>query len=137
VSRRIIFPLAVLLAQSRWETGQLGEATTAVPRDGRFEVDFHPDTGRPLSGSDLPKWDELLNFVLDVHSCFESIFVGWDVSYTTEGFQVIEGNLHWGADLLEGPSGQPIEYTSYPQLYDAWMPRIAGSGQSTQQGVKG
>lgn len=84
------------------KTGQLGEATTAVPRNGRFELDSHPDTGHPLRGSELPKWDKLLNFVLDVHSHFKSIFVGWDVSYTTEGFQVIEGNLHWGTRLLEG-----------------------------------
>jgi hypothetical protein len=106
------------------ETGKLGKATTAVPRDGRFEVNRHPDTGHPLAGSELPKWEELLNFVLDVHSYFESIFVGWDVSYTAEGFQVIEGNLHWGTRLIEGLSGQPIENTPYPHLYDVWMKEL-------------
>lgn len=106
------------------ESGQLGRAITAVPIEGRFEFDTHPDTGHQLSGGQILKWDDLLSFVSEVHSHFQSVFVGWDVSYTRNGFQVIEGNLHWGSRLLEAPSQQLISDSIYPYLYDVWMSEV-------------
>ncbi len=57
-------------------TGRLGPAVTSVPREGRFEMDRHPDTGYLLAGSALPEWDCLADVVMGVHSRFQSIFVG-------------------------------------------------------------
>lgn len=65
-----------------------------------------------------------MDIVTDVHSCFRSIFVGWDVANTEEGFRVVEGNLHWSSRLKEAPSMTPLSETSYPQLYDGWMREI-------------
>lgn len=105
-------------------TGRLGPAVTSVPREGRFEMDRHPDTGDLLAGSVLPEWGCLVDVVMGVHSCFQSIFVGWDVAYTGHGFRVIEGNLHWSSRLMEAPSTTPLSETSYPQLYEMWMREI-------------
>lgn len=103
------------------KTGELGKAISSKPKNGFFEFDIHPDTKQIINGTILPQWTELLNFTTKVHKSFEFISVAWDISYTTTGFVVVEGNGLWDIDVIESPQNFPLSNTQYPQLYDNWI----------------
>lgn len=102
-------------------SGQLKKAIGFEPKNGTFETDIHPDTGHVITGTVLPEWDKLIEFTKEVHSTFEMIFVGWDISYTENGFMVVEGNGMWGADILECAHNKPLSATKYRELYNRYF----------------
>lgn len=56
----------------------------------------HPDSHIQYHGWKIPKWDELLDLVGEVHRSLSSIhhYVGFDFALTDDGWVLIEGN--WG-----------------------------------------
>lgn len=105
-------------------TGKLGVGVGAQPYMGRFEYNIHPDTKFYFKGTQLPHWDELLEFTLQLHKKFKTIFVGWDVSMTTNGCCLIEANIGWSAGSFEIPTQQPLGETEYPELFELWMEKF-------------
>lgn len=103
------------------KTGRMGVGVTLKPIDGKFEFTRHPGTHHQFDGEILPQWQELLNFTLDVHSHFQTIFVGWDVSYTSDGCSLIEGNVGWASGSYEIPFQDSLKNTAYPELFEKWM----------------
>lgn len=103
------------------ETGEMGTCICHEPINKSFEVDSHPDTSKKIKGTVLPRWDELLNFTAQAHKTFEFIFIAWDISYTTEGFVVVEANANFAEDLVESPQNCPLSKTQYPNLFNQWL----------------
>ncbi len=104
------------------ETGRLGSAVSEHPRPGPPRYAAHPDTGHPIAGFQLPRWDEIVELGLETHRAFpETPSVGWDIALTERGLLVLEGNEEWSADLIEIPHERPLTDTLFQPYYDAWM----------------
>lgn len=103
------------------ETGVLGRAVSSKPYKGSFSWDFHPDSGEKIEGSQLFKWDEILELTREIHSKFKTFSVGWDLTLTEEGPCVIEGNPFWGSEVLESPANKPLYLTSYPLWVEEYI----------------
>lgn len=66
----------------------------------------HPDCGMTFKGWQVPRWDDLLKTVEELHrNVFNKhIYVAWDFALTDEGWVVIEGN--WGQLLGQQTASQ-------------------------------
>lgn len=56
----------------------------------------HPDSGKPFQGTAIPKWNELIKTVENVHRSLppRHKYVGFDFTLSEKGWLLIEGN--WG-----------------------------------------
>ncbi len=53
----------------------------------------HPDSGIQIKGFQIPKWNELIDFVHEIMSLLDGYrYVGWDLVLTPDGWCVMEGN---------------------------------------------
>lgn len=74
------------------ETGIL--SSCGYREDGQIYAE-HPDTGKHIQGSQIPRWNELLAFVDELAYVLpEQPFVGWDLALTDDGWVMIEGNQY-------------------------------------------
>lgn len=105
------------------ETGRMGVAVASLPQKGKFRFEYHPDTGRKIRGEVLPFWREVIELSKKVHQHFKTIDIGWDIALTEDGLTVLEGNVEWGSDVIEGPGTIPIADTIYPEWFDGWVKR--------------
>ena len=84
--------------------------TGVITSDGIDEhhnhFEKHPDCGLAFKGWQVPRWDELLKTVEELHRTIFSkhIYVAWDFALTHEGWAVIEGN--WGQLLGQQTASQ-------------------------------
>ena len=47
----------------------------------------------PFKGYKLPEWDELLKICKEISSIMPTVkCIGWDMTYTNQGWIVVEGN---------------------------------------------
>ena len=59
----------------------------------------HPDTGGNLIGFDLDGYQEVIDLGLRASKTFGFMGTfGWDIAFTVNGPQIIEGNLFWGSE---------------------------------------
>ena len=105
------------------KTGMMGVAVSSLPQKGKFRFEHHPDTGCKIKGEILPFWQEVIELSKKVHHHFKTIDIGWDIALTEEGLTILEGNVEWGSDVIEGPGSIPIADTIYPEWFDGWMKR--------------
>ncbi len=104
------------------ETGRLGSALPKYPHAGSLRYTHHPDTGHPIAGFQLPRWNEIIELGLRAHEAFpEMPSVGWDIAFTERGLLVLEGNEGWGADVIQITHERPLRDTLFQPYYDAWM----------------
>lgn len=62
----------------------------------QHNITNHPDTGRPISGTNIPRMAEIRKLVEDAHTkmCPGVPLVGWDVALTdSHGMVLLEGNF--------------------------------------------
>lgn len=88
-----------------WQTGVLGEGAR-VPEDGTVSWhQFHPDTGVPITGQQIPHWDGVKAGVLAVADFIYKtkgiVYCGWDVVLTNDGLSLLEGNSIPGVSLIQ------------------------------------
>jgi len=63
---------------------------------------FHPGTNVQMIGFKLPKFDELKKTIINLSKKTpKARFVGWDIAYTPNGFELIEMNCPGGHDFLQ------------------------------------
>lgn len=105
-------------------SGTLGVGVSIEPLQGKYEHAKHPDTNYSFVETSIPLWKELLDFTLAAHSHFKTVFVGWDVSLTSDGWCLIEGNGYWSAGSYEIPSQDTLKNTLYPELFERWINKI-------------
>jgi len=83
------------------ERGRAVRAVRRIMPNGAEEIAAHPDTGAPLTGFEVPRFEEAVATLLRFHETFPGFdLVGWDVLVTPEGPVVIEGNHNPGFNLL-------------------------------------
>lgn len=53
----------------------------------------HPDTGVAFQGFQLPQWDKMIEICKEMAELEPSVpWIGWDMTYTDQGWVVVEGN---------------------------------------------
>ncbi len=97
-----------------------GRLTSAVKKGVVNESwNTHPDTNAPITGIQLPFFDEIVNCALNAHNLLTDIVsVGWDIAWTQHGPIIVEGNVSWGGDTLQIPSGIPLGQR-FCELYES------------------
>lgn len=93
-----------LVAKIDLTTGKLSEARSlhdlAVHQ-------VHPDSGSPIEGVQIPRWQELQRRMVAVSGKFPYLsFIAWDILVTDEGFSVIEANTSSGVNIIQLWGGQ-------------------------------
>lgn len=69
-----------------------GKVAATIDEDGN-RYDIHPDTGLPLIGFQIPRWNEALNLAKELAQVVPSNrFTGWDLALTESGWIMVEGN---------------------------------------------
>lgn len=106
------------------QDGLLGRGVTLKPVNGKFEFSRHPDTGAQIEGVTLPYWNTLVNQAIETHTHFKTCFVGWDLTMTSEGVMMIEGNIGWASGSYEIPWQDSIRNTDYPWLHERWCEKF-------------
>ena len=76
---------------------EIDDKTGVVITDGYQEsgnvYKVHPDSGITIKGFQIPKWDELVEFVDEIMAALSGYnYVGWDLVLTPTGWCVMEGN---------------------------------------------
>lgn len=62
----------------------------------------HPDSGKKYKGFQIPRWDELIDLVKQLHCLYKkSRFVGWDLTLTKNGWILVEGNGKPNFDTIQ------------------------------------
>ena len=80
-----------------------------VITDGKDELartyETHPDSGVRFKGWKIPRWEELKETAIAIHSTvFPNMkYIGWDFALTKDGWVVIEGN--WGQFIHQAVLG--------------------------------
>lgn len=99
-------------------TGELGCAVRMNP-PLYDECDEHPTTGRRISGTIVPFWDDVVSLTVRAHSALPRMaFVGWDVAVLADGPVLVEGNRFPSARLSQVASGIPLGETRFLPLFD-------------------
>ena len=68
----------------------------------------HPDTGKQIIGSQIPRWLELRSFVEQIRPAVgltDVHLVGWDLALTPDGWCIVEGNAGPSMMGIQGSMG--------------------------------
>lgn len=79
-----------------------------IRRDGRRDIVRHPGSNIIMLGYEIPRWDEVKEFVKKAHRHVPHLrFIGWDVAITPDHLELIEGNHDPDYELYSfiGPGG--------------------------------
>ncbi|MGH7523170.1 MAG: sugar-transfer associated ATP-grasp domain-containing protein [Gemmatimonadales bacterium] len=83
------------------EEGVMGQGALGV--DGP-PIDKHPVTGVRFHGQRVPDWDDAVALVTRGQLLIGELrSIGWDIAMTPQGPMILEGNVWWGADVLQQP----------------------------------
>ena len=92
--------------------------TVAVDKFGK-QATVHPLTNAPITGVQLPMFDEVKEFCRQAATVVPGIrMVGWDVCITENGPLLIEGNPFPGNDLTQLPEHMKGGFGRYHQFMD-------------------
>lgn len=103
------------------KTGKMGKTVTPKPINGSFSFDKHPVTGEQITGEHLYHWNEVVEIAKETHKNFKCLSIGWDISLTTDGFYIVEGNSFWMSGSIEGTAGFSMYETKYPEWVEDWI----------------
>ena len=84
--------------------GRLVEGGCRTEGGGLRRVDRHPETGEPIAGRAIPRWDAIVEAVLDVAGAYPGLpYVGWDVVATDDEpyVAIVEGNRYSDVNMLQ------------------------------------
>ncbi|MCR4900871.1 MAG: hypothetical protein K5907_08660, partial [Treponema sp.] len=66
---------------------------------------FHPSSNMKMLGFEIPKFEELKDFIYKASRVFTSArLIAWDVAITNDGFEMIEGNYNGNPDIMQSPT---------------------------------
>ena len=79
----------------------------AADKDG-IKYTNHPYTNKSIVGFTIPMWDEVLKTVSEAAKIVPQVgYVGWDIAFSENSVQIIEGNCFPGHDILQLPAYTP------------------------------
>lgn len=106
------------------KSGTLGPGGRYRPVDQQF--DWHPTTRAAIADRVLPDWQQAIQLVMRAHAVFnEHAFLGWDVALTPEGPVLLEANVGWDVVTVQKPQGIPLGCTSFVDICEEWLRRVA------------
>lgn len=93
-----------LVAKVDLASGELTEARTLWSH-GVYQV--HPDSGAPIAGAVVPRWQEVVDTAVRLADEFPFLqFVAWDFLVADDGVWVIEANTSSGVNIVQLWGGQ-------------------------------
>lgn len=109
-----------LIASVDPQTGRIGRPFTGLGRNIQF-VETHPDTGRRLTGFELPDWRRAVELCLDAARSVPGIpMQAWDVALTSRGPVLLELNVNGGMRLPQLAAGAGLyrgEFRTFLQRF--------------------
>lgn len=107
-----------LICRVDWNSGLTGPAVGITPEYEALKT--HPQTGAPLSGIQVPFWQECKDLCCAAHLVQPSLnSMGWDLIITPEGPLLLEANTRW-AGYSAQVGGTPLLRSRFPELYEEW-----------------
>lgn len=77
--------------------------TQGVDYEGNLYTN-HPYSNKQFKGFKIPHWDKVIELVRVAAAIHKDIpYVGWDISITNDGPEIVEGNHNQGAYLVQYP----------------------------------
>ena len=71
---------------------ETGVIISAADKSGK-QYDLHPDTGKKITGFNIPLWDEAISLAKKLAQVVpENRYTGWDLALTKSGWIMVEGN---------------------------------------------
>jgi hypothetical protein len=114
------WPNATYVSNIDPSTGILGPATSCFAEFGYR--DHHIETGNVVTGVKLAGWPEMKRIACLAHRYAPTVpNIGWDIIHTTEGVYIMEGNLFFGADIVQ-IAGPLLGETYYTRANVAGLP---------------
>lgn len=110
-----------LVAEIDLETGVLSNAASRVNKDGtNMEfMDNHPDTGAPITGKQVPRWEELKQQMLSLAYQYPYInFFAWDLVVLDDGLCALEVNASSGVKMFQLHRG--VRNGAFGDLYKSY-----------------
>lgn len=81
-----------------------------------YDIIFHPGTEICMLGYKIPNWKRAIDSVVKAAEMLPQCrFIGWDVAFTPEGIELIEGNHNPGIFTLES-LGSPGAYADVKRI---------------------
>lgn len=121
-----------LLAPVDIDSGRLGKAVGSSDRSWPRIQTFptHPDTGRHIEGTELPDWEAARTLLERAQSSLPALrTVGWDITLTTDGPVLVEGNGTYDVDLLQVAHDRGVGRTLEPFIHRALGEQSKGAEQ--------
>ena len=110
-----------LIAEIDLETGILSNAASRVNKDGtNMEfMDSHPDTGARITGKQVPRWNEIKQYLVDLAYQYPYInFFAWDIVVLDDGLRALEVNASSGVKMFQLHRG--IRNGAFGDLYRSY-----------------
>jgi len=109
------FDTGGLAAPVDMQTGKCGKAVYKKDEYPPRQLDFHPDTGKPIFGQTLPYLTESVNLVLRAHNTLSPKWpvIGWDVAILDDGPVLVEANNMPCPAVAQIPTGIPLGSTRF------------------------
>ncbi|PIW44082.1 MAG: hypothetical protein COW18_14160 [Zetaproteobacteria bacterium CG12_big_fil_rev_8_21_14_0_65_54_13] len=86
-----------------------------------------------LNGRELPQWCDALSLCIRAHGFFRDVpTIGWDVAFTDDGAQLLEGNLNWGVAAHQIATGRPLLESPLLRTYEQAMAATARRREGAQ-----
>lgn len=90
-----------LFAQINMETGVI--ESEGITTEG-LRVERHPDTNMLIKGTQIPRWNEVVDFCVSAARQTKNTVSGWDVIITDKGtLEFIEANNRPDFDVMQSP----------------------------------
>ena len=90
-----------LSAEINTDDGTIGRAASVKGKILTWH-ETHPDTGEPILGLKIPRWEQARDAILRMVRTFSFIrYATWDVVVQDDGLTVIEGNANPGMAMLQ------------------------------------
>lgn len=81
-----------------------------VRRNGERFI-LHPDSGKQIIGTKIPKWEELNEIIEQLYPIDSPIhLVGWDFALSTSGWCIVEGNACPSVMGIQGSTGKGYRF---------------------------
>lgn len=97
----------------------LETGTVSLPAADKNAITYteHPHTGAKIVGFTMPMWDKAIELVTNAAKVLPQVgYVGWDIAFSEDSIQIIEGNCFPGHDILQLPAYTPDKIGLKPRV---------------------
>ncbi len=78
---------------------------------------YHPTTGAPILGLQIPNWDIAIDLIKTAHKRVpQCLYYGWDIAITETGADIVEANSKPGSRIMQVMDGIPKGQVLLPLL---------------------